>query len=68
MKFIPEYSQRALNGIYIIRNTVDNRVYIGECKNFYKSWAKLYYFIECNFIWYSKKFRKDKQCVILLVK
>lgn len=29
-------------------------------KIFYKNWAKLYYFIECNFIWYSKKFRKDK--------
>ena len=40
MKFIPEYSQRALNGIYIIRNTVDNRVYIGECKNFYKRYSR----------------------------
>lgn len=40
MKFIPEYSQRALNGIYIIRNTIDNRVYIGECKNFYKRYGR----------------------------
>nr|DAF81100.1 MAG TPA: hypothetical protein [Caudoviricetes sp.] len=31
------------------------------CINFFiKFWAKVYYFTQCNFIWYSKKFRKDK--------
>lgn len=40
MKFLPEYNKRHLNGIYIIRNTIDSRVYIGECKNFYKRWSR----------------------------
>jgi group I intron endonuclease len=40
MKFVPEYSKRKLNGIYIIRNTVDQRVYIGECTNFYKRYSR----------------------------
>lgn len=40
MKFLPEYNLRKLNGIYIIRNTIDNRVYIGECKNFYKRYGR----------------------------
>lgn len=40
MKFLPEYNKRKLDGIYIIRNTVDSRVYIGECKNFYKRYGR----------------------------
>lgn len=40
MKFLPEYNLRKLNGIYIIRNTIDDRVYIGECKNFYKRYGR----------------------------
>lgn len=40
MKFIPEYKYRKLNGIYIIRNTIDDRVYIGECTNFYKRYGR----------------------------
>lgn len=40
MRFVPEYNKRKLNGIYIIRNTVDSRVYIGECCNFYKRYGR----------------------------
>ncbi len=40
MKFIPEYNKRHLNGIYIIRNILDSRVYIGECKDFYKRYGR----------------------------
>lgn len=40
MKFIPEYNRRHLNGVYIIRNTIDDRVYIGECKDFYKRYGR----------------------------
>lgn len=40
MKFIPDYEKRHLNGIYIIKNTIDSRVYIGECKNFYKRYGR----------------------------
>lgn len=40
MKFIPEYKYRKLNGIYIIKNNIDNCVYIGECKNFYKRFGR----------------------------
>lgn len=40
MKFIPEYKYRKLNGIYIIKNTLDDRVYIGECTNFYKRYGR----------------------------
>jgi group I intron endonuclease len=40
MKFLPEYNKRKLGGIYIIRNTIDSRVYIGECKNFYKRYGR----------------------------
>lgn len=40
MRFVPEYDRRKLNGIYIIRNTIDSRVYIGECHNFYKRYGR----------------------------
>lgn len=40
MKFIPEYKKRSLDGIYIIKNSIDNRVYIGECSNFYKRYGR----------------------------
>lgn len=40
MKFLPDYSRRTLDGIYIIGNTIDNKVYIGECKNFYKRFGR----------------------------
>lgn len=40
MKFIPEYSKRKLDGIYIIKNKINSKVYIGECKNFYKRYGR----------------------------
>lgn len=40
MRFVPEYEKRKLNGIYIIRNMIDSRVYIGECRNFYKRYGR----------------------------
>lgn len=40
MKFIPDYNRRHLNGVYIIKNSIDSRVYIGECKDFYKRYGR----------------------------
>lgn len=40
MKFLPEYSCRKLNGVYIIKNDINDKIYIGECKNFYKRYSR----------------------------
>lgn len=40
MKFLLDYSKRTLDGIYIIGNFINDKVYIGECKNFYKRFSR----------------------------
>lgn len=40
MKFLPSKEQKCLFGIYIIKNNIDSRVYIGECNNFYKRYSR----------------------------
>ena len=40
MKFLISYNKRSSDGIYIIKNSIDEKVYIGECKNFYKRFGR----------------------------
>ena len=40
MIFLPAKENKYLSGIYIITNTIDSRVYIGECNNFYKRYGR----------------------------